>query len=545
MGEAWHPGDRDPRRIDVSRRNVADATPEPRKVSDRRGRSAALVVACVAQFAIALDYGAFAAAAPSLESLVDLTTFETTLALGIWSVGVASVMIVGGAMVDLWGARRVLIAGCVVALASYLGGWAVETSAHLVVSRALNGAGAGLVLVSSMALIAVTFADGDRTRAYGWVMAFAALGLVAGPLASGYVITQTWWWIAPLLGAPLYIATLLVARLVPSTRGASPGRLDLLGALLVVLATVVWFVSLSAVTRSGLGVASASTLAVGTLLLFGLVSWERHLSRRGGNPLIDMRLFANRTYTAAVLARSLSFVGFIATLLLTTQLALFVTDIDALEAQMILAPTALAGVVGALVSSSAERRFGTARTVAFGLGLAAIAYGVQVVTLEASLGLAMITLLVAAFVQQFTRPPITQAMVASAPTSEGAALGVGLTIFQLAAVLGLGIITGLFAGAYGDTLHEDLRLHDLDRKAHTIEAQALAVGLELELTLDDINPDEAELLHHATGKAFVSAQRVAFGFAAGSSLLGAIIAWRYLPSPKRRRDPPLFDSDPC
>src|SRR6476469_2868590 len=147
----------------------------------------------------------------------------------------ASLILVGGALGDRWGRRRVFSAGVVVfALASAWCGLASD-AAHLIAARGVQGIGASLLVPGSLALISASFSRERRGRAIGTWAAWTSIAAVIGTLVGGWLVEHlSWRWIF-LLTLPCAAAVLALARArVPESRDETiTGRIDWPGALLV------------------------------------------------------------------------------------------------------------------------------------------------------------------------------------------------------------------------------------------------------------------------------------------------------------------------
>src|SRR6478752_2036107 len=163
----------------------------------------------------------------------------TDLAALQWTVNaymltLAGLILLGGALGDRYGRRRVFVIGVVwFAVASMLCGLA-PTAPLLIAARALQGVGGALLTPGSLAMIQATFAPQDRARAIGAWSGLGGVATAVGPFVGGWLIqVASWRWVF-LINAPLAVVVVLVAqRHVPETRdGSVSGHVDVLGAVL-------------------------------------------------------------------------------------------------------------------------------------------------------------------------------------------------------------------------------------------------------------------------------------------------------------------------
>jgi EmrB/QacA subfamily drug resistance transporter len=201
----------------------------------------------------------------------------------------AGLILLGGALGDRYGRRRVFVVGVVwFAIASLLCGFAPNAGV-LIAARALQGIGGALLTPGSLALIQASFHPDDRAKAVGLWSGFGGVGAAIGPFVGGWLVDGPGWRWVFLLNVPLAALCVPVAlRHVPESRDESAhGRFDVLGAVLgaVALALVTYALIAEAWWTAALG------LAVGAA--FVLV--ER---RRDGTAMVPPSVFASRLFTS-------------------------------------------------------------------------------------------------------------------------------------------------------------------------------------------------------------------------------------------------------
>jgi MFS family permease len=213
----------------------------------------------------------------------------------------ASLILLGGALGDRFGRRKVFVAGTVwFATASLLCG-AAPSLEILVAARILQGVGGALLTPGSLAILQASFRPADRAAAVG---AWSGLGGIAGaigPLVGGGLVDGPGWRWAFLINPPLAALCIAFAyAAVPETRDPYAARgLDVAGALLAVigLAASTWALT----EAGGRGWLDATVVGAGAVSLTALVAFVWRM-RHKSDPLVPPALFRSRTFTVVNLA---------------------------------------------------------------------------------------------------------------------------------------------------------------------------------------------------------------------------------------------------
>ena len=190
----------------------------------------------VAAFVVVLDFSIVNVALPSIERELAVTELVAQWVVTGYAIAFGGLLILGGRAADLFGRRRMFIAGLVVfSLASLAGGLARDP-VLLIASRVVQGAGAAVVAPAALSLITTSFPDGPRrTRAIGLYGSISSVGFVSGQVLGGVLIEWTSWRSVFLVNVPVGLATALLApRIVGKSAPERAGRhLDVRGAVLI------------------------------------------------------------------------------------------------------------------------------------------------------------------------------------------------------------------------------------------------------------------------------------------------------------------------
>ena len=201
-----------------------------------RRRRLALALILTAAFMVVLDFSIVNVALASIERELGFSASAAAWIVTGYAIAFGGLLILGGRAADMFGRRRMFMAGLAIFSAASLAGGLAHDPVLLVASRVIQGAGAALVAPSALSLITTGFAEGpQRTRALGMYGATASVGFVAGQVLGGVLVQFTSWRSVFLVNVPVGVAALLLApRLLGESRLAGQGRrLDVSGALLI------------------------------------------------------------------------------------------------------------------------------------------------------------------------------------------------------------------------------------------------------------------------------------------------------------------------
>jgi len=418
-----------------------------------------LPVVLTAMFMAGFDIWAVNVAAPSLQRDLHVSDAALQLIVGGYAFMYASGMVTGGRLGDLFGYRRMFMIGVVsFAAASLLCGLA-QSSTELVAARLIQGLTGAAMVPQVLALITATFPVAERSRALAWFGVTMGVGFVSGQILGGGLIEANifglGWRAIFLVNVPVGVLALTAAALVvPHARAQRRPRLDPLGAVGVSASIALALVPLALGRDQGWPPWAWASLATSLPLLGLTVLWERRLARRNGEPLLDLPLFRDRTFSAGLVVNFglVFFFGsfmFVLTLLLQAGLGQ-----PPLRAGVEALPLAAAFTVMSIVSPRFSARLGP-RAITLGasittLGAIALAatgahYGARLTGWD----LAPATVLIG-LGQGIALPLLIGAVLAHVrPERAGAAAGILTTTQQFGAASGIAVIGAIFYGILG------------------------------------------------------------------------------------------------
>jgi EmrB/QacA subfamily drug resistance transporter len=406
-----------------------------------------LALASVASLMVALDALVVTTALSSIRRDLGASIEQLEWTVNAYTLSFAVLMMTAAALGDRFGRRRWfaggvwLFTGASAACALAPGvGW-------LIAARAVQGAGAALVMPLALALLSAAFPPERRAAALGVFSGVTGLAVLGGPVVGG-AITQgiAWEWIF-WLNVPI---GLVLAPLALRRMGESYGpnaRLDVVGLVLVsggVLGLVWGLVRGNAAGWGSLEV--VVSIAAGVVALAGFVLWER----RAAAPMLPLGLFRARAFSAGNAAIFFMTASLFGAVFFMAQFLQIAQGEGPLEAGVRLLPwTATLFVVAPLAGARIER-FGERPFVACGLLLqaAGMAWIALVATPDVAYGALVAPLVLAGTGASMTIPAAQSAVVGAVPRSQiGRASGTFSALRQLGGAFGIAILVAVFASA--------------------------------------------------------------------------------------------------
>ncbi len=335
-----------------------------------RGRRwAGLAVLSASLLVVAMDMTVLNVALPDLAAHLRPTAAQQLWIIDVYSLVLAGLLVPMSALADRWGRRLVLLAGFTVFGGASLLVLLADTPAAVIAVRALLGTGGAMIMPTTLSMIRSLFPDPrERATALGVWAATSSLGMAIGPILGGLLLEHFTWHAAFLVNVPIMAAALAAGLLLlPEVRDPAPGRWDALATVQAVAGMVGLVWSVKHFAKHGPAdptawIALAASLAVLTWFVL------RCLHRP--DPLLDVRLFARRPFTAGVLAALTSMLAMAALLLLVAQWLQLVLMLSPFMAGVHLTPMAAGAVLASPLAPWLADRIGARAALAGGLAVA-------------------------------------------------------------------------------------------------------------------------------------------------------------------------------
>ncbi len=423
------------------------------------GRAAMLAALSLASFLVVFDDSAVAVALPSLQRDLRLDLSELEWTLNAYTLGLATVLLLAGKMVDRFGARRALVAGLTLFTLASIPAAVADGGTVLVAARAVQGMGAAFVAPASLAAISALFPVARRGIAIGIWAGISAIGLGAGPLIGAVIVEYVGWsglfWLNVPLGA-LLIGVALAGSTTTPLRPAQ-GRLDITGAAAAGAALLFGLLALTRGNGNGWLSPVVVALALGAMASIALFI---AIEARAADPVVPLTVFGSRPLMGASVIGLLSTAAMCSLFFFISLYLQSVAGYGVLGAGAAFLPMTLVIAVGSPLAGMIGDRV-TARTLsAAGMALLSVAM-ILLSELDDGLGIAGIVLglAVAGLGVALTATPVTSVALAELPSSrQGLAGAIVSESRTVGLAVGVAVMGALLGGAAGDQMTSRLSL---------------------------------------------------------------------------------------
>lgn len=364
----------------------------------------------------------------------------------------AGLLVAMGNLGDRFGRRTMLMIGTIgFGAVSVLAAFA-PSAEWLIAARVLLGVFGAMLMPSTLSLLRSIFLDRQQRRLAiaVWATGFSA-GSAIGPVVGGLLLQHFWWGSVFLIAVPLLVPLIVLAPiLIPESRDPKPGPFDLVSILLSMAALTPAVFAIKLVATEGMGVVPIVLFVVSVLA--GVLFVRRLLGQ--DNPMLDMRLFREPSFSGAVVVNLVSVFSLVGFLFFVTQHLQLVMGLSPLDAALALVPGSVVIIAAGLVVVPMVKKIRPGYLMAAGLFCSFVAY--TMVALAG--GGVTIALLVAAFCILGAGIGAAETLsndliIASVPADKaGAASGVSETAYELGAVLGTAVLGSILTAFYRNSI---------------------------------------------------------------------------------------------
>jgi EmrB/QacA subfamily drug resistance transporter len=398
-------------------------------------------ISSIALFMAALDNLVVTTALPVIRASFSANLAELEWIVNAYTLTFAVLLLTGAALGDRFGRKRLFIIG----LAIFTGGSAVAALSSnvsvLIAARAIQGLGGAILTPLSLTILSAAVPRERRAVALGAWGGIAGLAIAIGPLVGGAISEGlAWQWIF-WVNVPIGLIAIPMARArLTETRGPST-RLDLPGLGLASggLLAVVWGL-VRANEQGWTSLEILASFAIGIVLLAGFVIWEA----RSAEPMLPLRLFRSRSFTAANIVSMLMTFGMFGSIFLLAQFFQIVQGYSPLQAGLRTLPWTIMPVFVAPIAGLLSARTGTRPLLVLG-------WMSLVITPTVDYGAIVPSFILAGVGMGLFFAPIANVVLSAVrPEEEGKASGANNAIRELGGVFGVAVLASIFSanGSY-------------------------------------------------------------------------------------------------
>jgi DHA2 family multidrug resistance protein-like MFS transporter len=458
-------------------------------------------------------------ATPHLSADLEPTSSQLLWIVDIYGFLLAGCLVTMGTLGDRIGRRKLLLIGAVAfGAASVLA--AFSTSAPmLIAARAVLGIAAATLAPSTLSLIRNMFLDErERTFAIGiWIASFSAGGAI-GPLVGGVLLTYFWWGSVFLIAAPIMALLLVLGPIyLPEYRDPAAGRLDITSAALSLVSVLAVIYGIKQAAEIGFN--WVALLSVATGVVFGAVFVRRQWVLR--EPLIDLELFRQPAFSAALAVNVLGFFVAFSAFLFIAQFLQLVLGLTPFEAGLWSVPSGLAFVAGSMLTPLLVKGRRPTSVMATGFILAAAGF---LVLIRAGEPATLPTTIIGYAVLSLGLAPVftlaTDTMVGSVPPEKaGMASGIAETSSEFGGALGIALLGSLVTAIYRSRMN-NAQLDGIPAEAVEMARDTLGSAVT---AARQISKEDGDVLLVTAQDAFARAFTWVSAVSAALALLGALL----------------------
>jgi EmrB/QacA subfamily drug resistance transporter len=426
-------------------------------------RWAALAVIALAQFMVIMDTSIIGVALPEIQSDLGFSPGDLSWVFNAYVVAFGGLLLLGGRLSDLFGAKRLFLTGWAVLAAGSLAAGLAETTGVEIAARAAQGVGAAFIAPSALTLLMMLFGHDPRElmKAFAVYGAAAPAGGTAGVFLGG-VITEwiSWPWVF-YINIPIALVVLAVTPALMPAVAARRGSTDLAGAITATAGLALTVFAIVRAPEQGWGSAETLLVLAGGVALLGLFVAVQASLRE---PLMRLSIFRTPNLAAANLAQFLLGAAWIPMWFFLNLYLQQVLGYGAFEGGAALLPmTAAIMLLMVVVAPRVVNRFGFKTPVVTGMLL--LAAGMAVLSLvrpdgNFAVDVLPASLIAAAGMSLAFIPSLGTAISSARPEEGGLASGIVNTSYQVGSALGLAAMTAVAASQGADQFGDISALTD-------------------------------------------------------------------------------------
>lgn len=487
--------------------------------SDQRRGSWVLVCTILGTSMAFIDSTVVNVAIPAMQSSLHASLNDAQWVVESYALVLAALLLVGGAMGDVYGRRKVFIWGVLLfAIGSTWCGLS-QSITSLVVARGFQGIGAALLIPGSLALISSSFSSEKRGKAIGTWSGFTAITTAVGPVLGGWLVDHASWRWVFFINLPIAVlVAILTLSHVPESRNESASKqLDWLGAAIATVGLCAITFALIEAPGGGLRVKLAAAISILALVCFPYVE------AKSSSPMVSFKLFRSREFTAANLITFFLYAAFGGMLFFLPLNLIEVQQYSATAAGSALLPLIIIIFVLSRWSGGLIARYGARLPLVVGSLTATVGFVLflRIGTSGSYWTTFFPAIVVLGLGMAISVAPLTTSVMDAVPVEQaGIASGVNNAVSRMAGLIAIAIFgLILYSGFNRELNRQTQKLLFTKEQLRSVEEQRprLATAETSDL-----------LIRAALNISFVTGFRLVLSTAAGSSLIAACIAFLML-----------------
>ncbi|MGH2719770.1 MAG: MFS transporter, partial [Actinomycetota bacterium] len=490
-----------------------------------------VVALCFSLLIIGMDLTILNVALPTLAKDLHAGTSSLQWMVDAYTLVYASMLLTTGSLGDRFGRKGALNIGLVIfglgSLASAFSG-----SANLLIAcRAVMGLGGCLIMPATLSILTNVFTDHrERAKAIGFWAAVAGLGIVAGPTLGGILLQHFWWGSVFLINVPVVAIALIVGKfVVPTSKDPNATPLDPIGTVLSVVGLSLVLYAIIEAPTIGMGSSTViGSLVAGLAIVGGFIAWELH----SDHPMLDVRFFEDRRFSAASLTITLAFFALNGLMFFLTQYLQSVLGYSTLRAGLALIPVGVAMAISAPSSAKIDAKLGSKITVVIGMVIAAAGVGVLAfASADSPYTVVAVALGLLGIGAGLVMTPATNSIMGSLPLAKaGVGSAVNDTTRQVGGALGVAILGSVASALYRSKVGATASFHALPAGFQSVVRAGIGNVAIVRHSLPATAAALSKTLNVQASSSFVGAMHFTAVVCSIFLLLGGLVALIWLPA---------------
>ena len=498
------------------------------RISEENRRWWTLAAMCFALFMVMLDNTVTNVALPSIQRTFDASLSALEWTINAYTLSFAVLLVTGGRLGDIFGRRKVFLIGVVIFGVSSATIGLAPNEGFLVVSRAIQGVGAALMMPATLSIISNAFPPAERGKAIGTWAGVSAIALALGPLVGGWLTEDVTWRAIFFINVPvaaIAVAVTLFAAHESRDETASK-RVDIPG--IATLTVGLTALVLALVEGNSWGWTSPAIIALLLAAVIGLVAFVQ-IERTSPAPIVDFAFFRSRSFLGAnLVAFAISF-GMFAVFFFFALYMQNILGYTPLETGARFLPSTLLVMVCGPLAGRLADRIGPRIPLVIGLTCVTISLlWESFIQVDTSFSFLLPAFMLLGIGMGFSMSPMsTAAMNAVDRTKAGVASGTLSMTRMVGGTFGVAALGALVAAMGRHDLAQSLPQVPHNVREHLVDG----------LGSGGVGGNVPAAIRTATNQAFVDALGTGLTIAAAATAIAAVLAWFLIDPRKPQHEP--------